>query len=280
MNATLSSRWCVATVTSATYAAGTPVLFSSFLRHNPWFTGTLAVIHDPLEPPSDMLRQMPNVRWHPVGGDLAKRLTETEYTAVKAPRFHSLEIFRLREFDRVLYLDSDIVCTGDARGLFDTKGALLCCPDQAHFWGLARDRATYLPQEGALAAPNAVFDKTFNTGVMLLTPELLSASTFADLQGRIATRDWPAIRSGHSVSVVLNDHFSGGWTEVSERYNYLISGGMRGYRRPRVPLAQAVFLHFVGRPKPWEANSRDTIVNDDHQRALDAWDDEAGRVRG
>jgi lipopolysaccharide biosynthesis glycosyltransferase len=66
---------------------------------------------------------------------------------------------------------------------------------------------------------------------------------------------------------------------VSERYNFLISGGMRGYRRPRVPVAEAVFLHFIGRPKPWEAKSRDTIFNDDHQHALDAWDNEARSLR-
>lgn len=277
MNTTLSSRWCVATVTSAAYARGTQVLLSSFLRHNPWFTGTLAVIHDPHEPPPDVLRRLPNVRWHPVSDELVRHLTATEYTVLKAPRFHSLEIFRLREFERVLYLDSDVVCTGDARGLFDMEGALLCSPDQAHFWRLARNRATYVPQIRPLAAPETVFARTFNTGVMRLTPALLDESTFADLLGRIATRDWSAIRTGHSVSVVLNDHFSGTWTEVSERFNYLISSGMLRYRRHRVPVSDAAFLHFIGRPKPWEARSRETIFNDDHQFALNAWDDEAAR---
>lgn len=277
MDPTLSSRWCVATVTSAAYAAGTQVLFSSFLRHNPWFAGTLVVIHDPQEPPTDVLRRMPNMRWHPVSDELAARLTATEYTTIKAPRFHSLEIFRLGEFDRVLYLDSDVVCTGDARALFDIEGALLCCPDQAHFWGLARDRATYETRQDALAAPDTVFDRTFNTGVMRLTPALLGASTFGELLGRIETRDWRAIGTGHSVSVVLNDHFSGVWTEVSERYNFLITSGMLNYRRPRGPAADAVFLHFIGRPKPWEPHSRDTIFNDDHRLALDAWGREAAR---
>jgi lipopolysaccharide biosynthesis glycosyltransferase len=275
VNATLSSRWCVATVTSAAYAVGTQVLLTSFLRHNPWFTGALAVIHAAQEPPHDMLRRLPNVRWHPVSDELAQCLTATEYTEVKAPRFHSLEAFRLREFDRVLYLDSDIVCTGDARSLFDMEGALLCGPDQAHFWGRARDRATYATQEGALAAPDSVFDRTFNTGVMRVTPALLPESTFTDLLGRIRARDWRAISTGHSVSVVLNDHFNGAWTEVSERYNFLISEGMLHYRRPRIPVAEAVFLHFIGRPKPWEATSKDMVCNDDHQRALNAWDDEA-----
>jgi lipopolysaccharide biosynthesis glycosyltransferase len=277
VNTTLSSRCCVATVTSAAYAHGTYVLLSSFLRHNPWFTGTLAVIHDPKEPSPDLLRRLPNVRWHPVSDQLIRYLTQTEYTMLKAPRFHSLESFRLREFERVLYLDSDVVCTGDARGLFEMEGTLLCSPDQAHFWGLARDRASYATQVDATPAPEMVFAKTFNTGVMRVTPALLDESTFSDLLDRIAARDWRAIRTGHSVSVVLNDHFSGIWTEVSERYNYLISNGMLHYRRPRVPVDEAVFLHFIGRPKPWEEKSRDTIFGDDHQRALKAWDNEAGR---
>lgn len=277
MNTTRSSRWCVATVTSKAYANGTQVLLRSFLRHNPWFAGTLVVIHAPQEPPPDVLRSLPNVRWHPASEELGQSLAATRSTEVaqKTLRFYSLEIFRLREFEHVLYLDSDIVCTGDTRALFDMEGALLCSPDQAHFWGLARDRANYVPQVSARAAPETVFGKTFNTGVMRLTPALLGESTFDDLLGRIGTRDWGAIRTGHSVSVVLNDHFSGAWTEVSERYNFLISNGMLRYRRPRIPVAEAVFLHFIGQPKPWDARSRDPIFNDDHQYALNAWDEEA-----
>lgn len=279
MNTTHSSRWCVATVTSAAYANGTQVLLRSFLRHNPWFAGTLAVIHAPQEPPSEMLRSLPNVRCHPASDELAQSLTATRSAdlADKTRRFYSLESFRLREFDQVLYLDSDIVCTGDARGLFDMDGALLCSPDQAHFWGRVRDRTTYVTKDEMLAAPESVFLRTFNTGVLRLTPALLAESTFGELLRRIGTRDWDAIRTGHSVSVVLNEHFTGTWTEVSERYNYLITSGMLHYRRQRVPVSDAVFLHFIGRPKPWEPGSRETIVNHDHQRALNAWDGEAAR---
>jgi hypothetical protein len=279
VDTTQSSRWCVATVTSAAYANGTNVLLRSFLRHNPWFAGTLAVIHDPQEPPPDLLRSLPRVRWHPASVELRQSLTATRSTEVaeKTRRFYSLESFRLREFEQVLYLDSDIVCTGDARALFDMEGALLCSPDQAHFWGHVRDRTTYVTQDERLAEPESVFPRTFNTGVLRLTPALLDGSTFADLLRRIGTRDWGAIHTGHSVSVVLNEHFSGTWAEVSERYNYLITSGMLDYRRPRVPVSEAVFLHFIGRPKPWEPASRETIVNDDHRRALNAWDDEAAR---
>jgi lipopolysaccharide biosynthesis glycosyltransferase len=277
VNATPSSRWCVATVTSARYAAGTEVLLTSFLRHNPWFAGTLVVIHAPQEPPPDRLRRLPNLRWQPVSDELTRSLATTAYTALKAHRFYSLESFRLREFERVLYLDSDVVCAGDARPLFEMDGALLCSHDQAHFWGHARDRATYVSQDAALAPPDSVFGSTFNTGVLRLSPVLLGESTFADLLARVGTRDWNAIQTGHSVSVVLNDHFSGKWTAVSERYNYLITSGMLNYHRPRVAVTEAVFLHFIGQPKPWDAKSRETIFNDDHQFALNAWDDEAAR---
>lgn len=278
MNATSPSRWCVATVTSASYTSGTRVLFSSFLRHNPWFTGTLAVIHAPQEPPAEELSRLPNVYRYPVSDDLTRCLTGAAHADVKrkAHHFHLLEVFRLREFDRVLFLDSDIVCTGDARALFDMEGTLLCSPDQAHFWRLARDRETYVPTVRAVAAPGTVFEGTFNTGVMRLAPALLGASTFDDLLDRIRTRDWTAVRTGHSVSVVLNDYFSGTWTAVSERYNYLLSPGMLRYRRPRVAMADAVFLHFLGHPKPWQPD-RQEIFNDDHRRALDAWDNE-GRI--
>lgn len=282
MNATVSTNWCVATVTSATYAAGTQVLLTSFLRHNPWFAGTLAVIHGQQEPPSPILRGLPNVRWQPVSDELSSCLTETASAAVaqKRPRFHSLETFRLREFERVLYLDSDIVCTGDARSLFDGDAPLRCCPDQAHFWCLTRSRATYAPHDAAVATPDTHYPRTFNTGVMRVIPAHLDESTYAKLLHRVRARDWGAIRTGHSVSVVLNDHFSDTWVEAPERYNYLISPGMRRYRRPRAGVADAVFLHFLGRPKPWEARPPETIVNDDHRRALDAWTAAAAHCQG
>jgi len=77
VNTKLSSRWWAATVTRPAYANGTRVLLSSFLRHTPWFTGTLAVIHDTQEPPSEVVRSLPDVLWQPASDELAQSLTAT-----------------------------------------------------------------------------------------------------------------------------------------------------------------------------------------------------------
>jgi lipopolysaccharide biosynthesis glycosyltransferase len=272
-----TSEHCVATVTDASYLPGTLVLLSSFLRRNPWFEGDIVIIQQGLpDHARRRLSRFRNVRFHDVGPALTARLAAVaaRHPALerKLPIFFSLEAFNLPAYRRVVKLDGDLVCLGDATPLFEHDGAFLACPDQAYFWGRVRDARTYVPRlRGATETDEHILPATFNSGVLVLSPSDLPASIYDELLVGVGPDIWKTIRTGHTDSVVLNQRFRGVWKPLSERFNYLISHEMVRYTRPRVALGQAVFLHLLGRPKPWEGGTPRAPLTDDHRYALNAW---------
>lgn len=250
--------YCLATVTDPAFLPGTEMLIASFLHHNSWFDGDIVILHDDLPAECrERLRQRTPVHFHAAGPELRGRLRALAAArpgmTSKLPIFLKFESHILPYTD-VLYLDSDILCVGDAADLMAMPGALLCCPDQAYFGGLVRDRSTYVPREPP-AQPGsgpAAFGRTFNAGMMLIRPQQLAAGLYDRLLQRITAETWEQVRSGHSDSIVLNTELEHDWIPVSERYNHLLSSRSARYRRVRGTLADAVFLHFLGRPKPWQ----------------------------
>jgi lipopolysaccharide biosynthesis glycosyltransferase len=274
---------CVATVTDAEFLPGTCVLLSSFLRHNPWFDGDIVVIQRNL--PDDARRTLagfPGVRWHDVGTELLERVATVTaaYPALarKTPIFYSLEAFNLPDYARVLKLDSDILCMGSAAGLMAMDAVLLACPDQPHFRHQTRDRVTYLPH--ASSSADTAASATFNAGMLLLAPGRLGAGVYNQLLDEVRTETWSAVRTGHTDSIVLNRLFERTWTHCPERYNYFISKDTVRYTRSRASLDDAVFVHFIGRRKPW--HRREPVAGatgDDYRRALAWWDEARAAIR-
>lgn len=273
-----SDTACVATVTDDAYLPGTLVLLSSFLRHNAWFHGHLVVIHDGLtEDSREQLARFPNLRFHPVGPALETRLAALAAlpkVGRKLPHLFSLEAFNLPGYDWILALDSDILCLGNLEPLIEMDAPLVCCPDQSYFWEQVRDRRTYVPMARPAAVAADIRSITFNVGVMKIAPRRLSPSVFADLVNQVSPGTWADVRTGHTDSVLLNQHFRGAWTQAPDTFNYLISGGMALYTRGRAPLRDAVLLHFLGKPKPWqpEAAAAAHTMDPERRAAFALWD--------
>lgn len=237
----------MATVTTARFLPGTEVALRSFVRANPWFRGPTLVIHDGDEA---VLRRrlidIPDLRPHRIGDELRTRVSElvrqVPSLARKGARFWSLEAFNLPVDQPVLLLDGDTLCVGDARGILQHPGGLLACPDLASRRGSGREARSFVRDRGA--AP------TFNAGVLLLRLDELDPDVFPSLLERLDPERWATVGTGHTDQVVLNDHFGSMWAPLPNRFNALVP--------PTLEVASAevegaVFLHFVGRPKPWEA---------------------------
>lgn len=243
---TAAPRYALTTVADAAFARGAEVLLDSFLHHNAWFEGDLVVLtDDPAAPPLRRLDAFPRLLRRPVGTALVRRLdalvAALPALAPRRARFHSLDAFALRGYDRVLYLDADVVCRGDVRPLFETDAALLACPDRSLHEGAARDARTYRKvapaTPGVLAAP-------FNAGVLSLGPALLDGAAHARLLEAVTPEVLAPVTSGHTDQYLLNRLFDDVVTLVDARYNHLST---------QTPRPDAVLLHVLGRPKPWQA---------------------------
>lgn len=293
MERAVSARHCLATVTDRRYLPGTVIMISSFLRHNPWFDGDVVVLHDGLPVRSRRrLLRFPGIRLVQIGEELRGRLRAlaTRYPDLRPrlARFHSLQAFALTGYERVLYLDSDILCIGDVRPLLDpplpgsraweaAEPPLVACPDQTRFRDQVRDAETFIPMErGGTTPPRDVIPDCFNTGVMVIRPDRLDPETTEGLFARLHPDRWTPTRTGHTDQAVLNRHFGSRCGRAPERYNYLLASDSDRWERP--PMSEAVLLHFLGKPKPWEFLRRGP-PGDARQtrRAWELWRREARR---
>lgn len=263
-------RLCLATVSDAEFAIGTEVLLHSFRRYNPWFAGDVVVFADtlPAESRARLERlypvrvEEPNARLVAVSETLQARHPGLR---AKHLRFLSLEAFRLAGYDRVVFLDSDICCTGDVSELFTRPEPFLASDDGYTY----EDRLTPLLRANghdsiasATRYGRAGHDRSFSSGVMALSPPWLGEATYAGLLETMAAHDFTGERV-FTDQAVLNAHVRGRYTTISGAYNYRVL--LEDYIRyaDDTPFPDARLLHFAGAIKPW---------NDYDPAALAAYD--------
>ena len=116
------------------------------------------------------------------------------------------------------------------------------------------------PQHPGARYEDFLKSKLREMGRPLLMPYLKVAADAAGhnySSGRLDLQDYQSgceeVRTGNTDMVVLNRYFEGRWSLLPERYNHFVSASAPTYVRERSPMSEAVFLHFLGRPKPWQA---------------------------
>jgi len=90
------------------------------------------------------------------------------YGEQKKSFFHKLEVFNLKGYDRVVFLDSDLLCMGDISLLFSERLS------HKPFWAV---RDLYSPHMPTIKGSHA----TINSGVMVINHPLLNRQTYQDL---------------------------------------------------------------------------------------------------
>ena len=139
----MPKRYCLATITSEKFCTGTEVLLYSFLKYNPWFDGDIAIFADAL--PDEQRRRLSArypVHWKargPVVEEKISRLRE-QVPGLRADlhlRLLSLEVFLLAGYDKVVFLDSDGLCTSDLEAMFRLESPFAAVRDGFSYEDLA-----------------------------------------------------------------------------------------------------------------------------------------------
>lgn len=267
-------RTDLATVTSDGYELGSLVMLRSFLRHNPWFRGTIYVIcAEPSEAARAMLSCVPNLRFRSCSDALSARVTAlaSQHPKLRGreARFLSLDAFGIPGDGKLLFVDSDLLFLGDIGDMIESDAALVACPDGAAVRGMARDAVTLteVPRgEGALL-------HSFNAGLMAIDPSLRCGTDHAALLQRVSPELWARLATDHTDQAVLNLHFHARVTLASVRNNLMLLHRADSMRHEAMRFDEARVLHFNGPGKPWlpqrmpRAIARDPAV----ARALGLW---------
>ncbi|KAK9467941.1 nucleotide-diphospho-sugar transferase [Lipomyces arxii] len=161
--------------------------------------------------------------------------------------FTKILLWNQTAFDRIVYLDADVLPLANIDSLFLAAGSLAACPD-------------------------AGWPDIFNSGVMVLSP------SSKDFEGLYALAETGETFDGGDQGL-LNEYFGSEWTRLPFLYNVTPSTGyeyLPSFARFS-PDVKAV--HFIGLPKPWQrdrpSSSPDfnvsTSAADLYNRLLSKW---------
>lgn len=166
-----SERIGIVTVLNDSFVPYFLVLLESLKFHNPWIDFRWLIFWSPsLSPLSEDNRRALSLRY---GRLHFERVDEAAYFGFLKetpprliPALYSLECFRLLDFDRVVFLDADMLCLGDLSTLFQTPASFAACV-------AGRDA----PRKQKLAGHYAL-NRGINTGVMVIGKALMGGNAY------------------------------------------------------------------------------------------------------
>lgn len=131
--ANVNARVCMATVLNDAFVEYFIVLLHSIRKHNPWFAQEIVIMHGTtMSLLSDANKNLIR-RTYPHVTFLAVDEAPYEHFHVDTPKSHwpallKLAAFRIKNYDRVVFIDSDILCLGDIKLLFTLDVPFAACP--------------------------------------------------------------------------------------------------------------------------------------------------------
>lgn len=225
-------------------------MINSFLKHNKWFEGEIVVIHDDLEEnDKDLFRIFRNIVFRQVSNDLIVRIDklvdEIPTLESRKRRFFSLELFFLEHYNKVLFLDSDILIIDTLEDCFNQSDEIVCTPDLAFYMNFFRkkDSFGFISKEKT----NDVVINSFNAGLMLTNKPARSEKHLEEILDFLKSENWAALSTPHTDQYLLNMIFEDTVRVVEPEY-CLIS---RASDRIDLTGRRVRSIHFVGHAKPW-----------------------------
>ncbi|MBR9919602.1 MAG: hypothetical protein GYB31_02110 [Bacteroidetes bacterium] len=272
-------KYCLATVSDSRFLSGTLVLLHSFLEHNSWFKGDIVVFTNDLSAGErQYFDHFPRFRFEevdPVLHERTEKLSEVyDRFQHRKGQFYSLNAFKLYDYDRVLFLDSDFLIRGSFKSLFRQKGNLLVCGDAYYYKGKRRDPKTFhkvSPKEAEKL--DEVWTDTFNSGMMMIDRSVLTPENYQAMVDMINVEHFKHITSSHSDQMLINQQFRDNYSIVSSTWNYRFVVSEHILQQDGVDYDGCKAVHYTARKKPWEASHalRSFDEYPEYPQSFDEW---------
>jgi lipopolysaccharide biosynthesis glycosyltransferase len=237
-------RVAFASFVDENYLPGFLALLRSLALSNPDVCEDFIVLHDDLRPgsiariralhPRIVLRRVDAEHYESYAkGD------QDNYLVRKA--YFILDVFRVRDYDTIITLDTDMV-------VLDGLGELLKL------------------REGLAAVPQFFYGQhKLNSGLLVIQREYLSDAFCAKIDAVGRSGDYELDKHDQGI---LNSVLDGGFVRLDPRYNFVkrrLSGDLP------VPDDTAI-LHFTGRHKPWQGGEAGYTLAEDRWREFELSD--------
>ncbi|MER6077492.1 glycosyltransferase [Streptomyces sp. NPDC001833] len=243
---TKKRRIAFASYVDENYLPGFLVLLRSLALSNPGVCEDFVVLYDDLRPASiAKIRAL-----HP--RIVLQRVNDTHYDSyVKGDQdnylvrkaYFILDIFRLRDYDTVITLDTDMVVLGGLDELLELREGLAAVPQ--FFYGQHK----------------------LNSGLLVIQKEYLSDEFCAKIDRIGRSGDYELDKHDQGI---LNAVLDGDFVRLDAKYNFVkrrLSGDLP------VP-EDTKILHFTGRHKPWQGGESGYAQAEDRWREFEMTDAE------
>lgn len=245
----IQQKICLATVSTKNYWTGTQVMIKSFLKQNKWFDGEIIIITDDLSLERKVAEIDNGILITPSVELLNKVDTLCQslpiYSKVKS-QFFFFEIFKLSQYQHVIFADSDMLFVGNMNRVDLLKDGLVAVQDPAHFRGFNRDRITFSKIPKSSSTEANCFTNFFNTGFVGVSRSYMNSETYNTLLSKIDVeflKNNPDLLTDESIfNFVFEDSISS--LELSNNcpVHLLVEGHI---------VENISAIHFTGKNKPW-----------------------------
>lgn len=153
---------------------------------------------------------------------------------------------RYCDSDVVLYLDTDLIVTGDLTPLFEIDFS----QHSPEYYAAA-------VQDFCINEPFLNSDSYFNAGVLVFNNRLLKSENMTDIFLQLADENNHLIQFGDQS--ILNLAFKERWLKLEDKYNFMVGLDYiyeeRGnHSEMRFPEFLPTIIHYPGVMKPWSTN--------------------------
>jgi lipopolysaccharide biosynthesis glycosyltransferase len=265
------------TVTSENYVQWTMTMVYSFIKSNDWFTGDIILICNHL--PEEFKQRFAvfrNVRFVQPTDLLLYKIEDLcahipAFTRM-ASMFYSLETFNLTGYDKVLFLDSDMLVVKPVEDVFETQESFLASAESCWYFGKGRRSDTYESVE-KWSSPDLFLKNPVNSGFMVIDKQHISEANYNALIEMISPELWANKNTFHADQLIINLFFKDQITLCDASYNYRPTLANEIRAKDKLGLEEAKIIHFYRQYKPWNFTEVLSLSQHDmvHIKAFGMW---------
>ena len=268
-------KLALVTVTTVGFEVGTIVTIKSFQAQNLWFDGDIIIIHHNAN--FKILNKAFNAQstiYHEVGDDLIQASLDlsakiTQFEG-RIGQFYSLELLTFQSYDKLLFIDSDVIVRKSLQRLFEQcEDNLLAVGDGPFYQGYKRKIETYELTKDE----NEKSIKGFSAGVMCFPKKVLNLYSRNHFLSHLNEDFFSQFNTNHSDQLLFNLKYDTNVELISATYNYRIGVKKEIEKQDKVNLEDAHIIHYTGKKKPWKVENsvRLSARMSDYPRIYEMW---------
>jgi lipopolysaccharide biosynthesis glycosyltransferase len=252
----VEGKFALATVTTENYVQWSMVMIHSFLKSNPWFRGDIIVFYNDLTDESiSRLNTFKQIRLI-VPSEILLQKLETLKEKVHQfkniiSQFYSLETFNLSGYQKVLFLDSDVIVVKSLQELFNTETLLAACPESCWYSGKGRNTINYEAVAFDEASDDFI-ETPVNSGFLFINEAMINSTNFNGLINLVDPELWRNKQTFHADQMVMNLWFRNQFSILDARYNFRPKNTTQIAAKEHITINDAFVIHFIRQQKPWD----------------------------